>query len=134
MKVVVDTNVIAYLLLDTKPFVEEVREFWRRVSGVSAPASWEAELTNVLWLAGRHGVVTRDLALAKLGDVARLGIQSHPVSGLWQGALVRAFGSDVAAYDTLFVELAARLGQPLVTFDQRVLDVFPTVAVRPKDV
>jgi len=52
LKVVVDTNVIAYYLLATAPFVEEVRTFWRRPLDLAAPALWEAEVSNVLWMAG----------------------------------------------------------------------------------
>jgi len=39
----------------------------------------------------------------------------------------------VAAYDTLFVELAARSGCPLATFDAAVLRAFPEIARRPRD-
>jgi predicted nucleic acid-binding protein len=39
--------------------------------------------------------------------------------------------SNVAAYDTLFVELAVRERTRLVTFDAKLLAAFPNVAVRP---
>jgi predicted nucleic acid-binding protein len=39
----------------------------------------------------------------------------------------------VPVYDTLFVELAARTGCPLVTFDKAVLRAFPEIARRPRD-
>lgn len=39
--------------------------------------------------------------------------------------------TEVAVYNTLFVELAARRRLPLVTFDDRVLRVFPDLACRP---
>jgi predicted nucleic acid-binding protein len=39
--------------------------------------------------------------------------------------------ANVAAYDTLFVELAVREGKPLVAFDARLLAAFPQVACRP---
>jgi predicted nucleic acid-binding protein len=48
-----------------------------------------------------------------------------------RGALVRALNANVAAYDTLFVELAVRERKPLVTFDARMLAAFPQVACRP---
>jgi len=51
---------------------------------------------------------------------------------LWRGALVRACNSNVAAYDTLFVELAVREQKPLATFDAKLLAAFPDVALRPK--
>lgn len=47
------------------------------------------------------------------------------------GALTRALNSNLAAYDTLFVELAVRERRPLVTFDAKLLSTFPDVAVRP---
>jgi predicted nucleic acid-binding protein len=52
---------------------------------------------------------------------------------LWHGALLRAVQTGVAVYDTLFVELAERERAPLVTFDQSLLKVCPTIARRPKD-
>ena len=54
MRVVVDTNVLAYYLLKTEPFVDELRGFWRRVEAAHAPASWEAELANVLLIWRMH--------------------------------------------------------------------------------
>lgn len=56
------------------------------------------------------------------------------VSKLWHGALARASHSGVAAYDTLFVELAFREQLPLATFDRKVLDIFPEIAKRPSEI
>ena len=42
--------------------------------------------------------------------------------------------ANVAAYDTLFVELAVRERKQLVTFDAKLLAAFPNVAVRPDGV
>ena len=131
MTVVVDTNVIAYLLLDTEPFRDEVHAFWASHDDVCAPASWEAELVNVIWLAVRAGVIDRDAGLEKLRLARALGIRSEPVSGLWEGALVRAVHADHPAYDTLFAELAVRIGAPLTTFDKRLLERFSEIARRP---
>ena len=51
MRAVVDTNVVAYYLLGTTPFVDESARFWRDVDHPIAPALWEAELANVVWIA-----------------------------------------------------------------------------------
>jgi len=131
LKVVVDTNVVAYYLLATEPFVEEVRGFWHRPLDLAAPALWEAEMSNVLWMAVRTGVIDKRVALQRLGMAARLGIRSVATRRLWRGALTRAMNSTIAAYDTLFVELAVRERRPLVTFDAKLLATFPEVAVRP---
>ncbi|HVT60317.1 MAG TPA: type II toxin-antitoxin system VapC family toxin [Thermoanaerobaculia bacterium] len=128
---VVDTNVIAYYLLGTEPFREECGRFWRLVEVALAPASWEAEVANILWMAARTKVLGVVEALLKLDLAKALEIHSIPVPSLWHGALVRACSSGVAAYDTLFVELAERERLPLATFDQAVLAAFPETAKRP---
>ena len=119
LKVIIDTNVVAYYLLATEPFVEEVRAFWHRPLDLAAPTLWEAEVSIVLWMAARTGLIDKPLALRRLGMAARLGIRSVPIRRLWRGALARALNSNLAAYDTLFVELAVRERKPLVTFDAK---------------
>ena len=131
VKAVVDTNVIAYLLLGTDGFVEEARGLMATLEQAWAPAVWEAELANALWMATRHNVLTLDDAGKRLILADGLGIHTVPNRTLWQGALVRAHASKVAVYDTLFVELASREQLPLATFDGAVLKAFPDVAVRP---
>lgn len=133
LKAIVDTNVVAYYLLATEPFLDEVRAFWHRPLDLAAPMLWEAEVSNVLWMAARTGLIDKLMALRRLVFAARLGIRSVPTRRLWRGALARALNSNVAAYDTLFVELAVREHKPLVTFDAKLLAAFPDVAVRPSD-
>lgn len=82
MRVIVDTNVIAYFLLGTQPFRQECITFWRMIDELVAPASWEAELTNVLWMAVRAKIVTPPEALHKLDLAAMLGIRTVPVQSL----------------------------------------------------
>ena len=134
MRAVVDSNVVAYYLLGTPAFASEAGEFWRRVSDPLAPALWEAELVNVVWMAARSGVLTPEDAPAKLDYAGQLDIHSVATRTLWRGALRRALASGVAAYDTLFVELADRESLALATFDERLLKSFPEIAKRPKDV
>lgn len=133
MKAVVDTNVVAYLLLGTAAFVDEARACFERVVTPLAPSHWEVELANVIWMAVRAGVLTANDGPARLGLARRLGIESVATSALSQGALLRAIESGVSVYDTLFVELAARAACPLVTFDKALLKAFPDVACRPRD-
>lgn len=128
-----DTNVIAHHLLGTAPFAEEAGQFWRAAGEVCAPAVWEAELANVLWMAIRKEILQPEEAISRLGLAARLGIYSVPSRNLWQGALVRAVPSGIAVYDTLFVELAHREGIPLATFDVHLCKTFPDIAKRPRE-
>lgn len=128
---VVDTNVVAYFLLKTEPFVEEAAGFLRLGWTLFAPASWESELANVVWMAIRAGIIDLSEGCRRLEFASALGLVSIPVKGLWNGALARAVDREHPVYDTLFVELAVRRGLPLLTFDQALLKRFPDVAHRP---
>ena len=129
---IVDTNVVAYYLLGTEPFVDEVRQFWQTVDETWAPVHWEAELANSIWGAVRTGALPRAEGHQKLDMAARLGIQPVAIRPLWQPALTRALDSGVAVYDTLFVELAAQRDLKLATFDKELLEKFPKIAQRPR--
>ena len=133
MKAVVDTNVVAYLLLGTEGLVDEASACFNTVSNPIAPAHWEAELTNVVWMAVRSGILPPGEGPIRLSLAKRLGIESVNTATLCQGALLRSVSSGVAVYDTLFVELAARTGCPLLTFDKAVIKAFPDFAIRPRD-
>jgi predicted nucleic acid-binding protein len=134
VKIVVDTNVVAYLLLGTGGFVDEARGCFSAASNPIAPAHWEAELTNVLWMAVRSGILPPEEGPVRLSLARRLGIESVATATLCQGALLRSVTSGIAVYDTLFVELAARTGCPLLTFDKALIRAFPDIAIRPRDV
>ena len=133
MRVVVDTNVVAYFLLGTAGFVDEAKACFHAVSNPIAPAHWEAELTNVLWMAVRSGILPAEAGPVRLSLARRLGVESVPTATLCQGALLRSVASGIAVYDTLFVELATRTGCPLLTFDKAVIKAFPDIAIRPRD-
>jgi predicted nucleic acid-binding protein len=132
MKAIIDTNVVAYFLLGTQPFAAEARAFLAAVTRPTAPALWEAEIANVIWMATRSNVVAPEEGAARLRLAMRLGIESVPLHTLLQGAFLRAVTSGVAVYDALFVELAVREACPLATFDRAILKAFPDVAVRPQ--
>jgi predicted nucleic acid-binding protein len=133
VRAVVDINVVAYYVLGTREFDEEVRAFWHGVEDTMAPALWEAELANVIWMSVRGSVLRKEDAPSKLRLAGRLGVHSVSVRRLWQGALQRALQSGVAAYDTIFVELAHREQLSLATFDNKLLKTYPGIAKRPKD-
>jgi predicted nucleic acid-binding protein len=133
VKAVVDTNVVAYLLLGTEAFVDEAKACLNAVTNPIAPAHWEAELTNVVWMAVRTGFLPPEEGPVRLSLARRLGVESVTTGTLCQGALLRSVASGVAVYDTLFVELASRTGCPLLTFDKAVLKAFPEIAIRPRN-
>jgi len=131
VKAVVATNVVAYLLLGTDRFADEARGFMTALDEAWAPALWEAELANAIWMAVRHKVLPLDEAAQRLTLADGLGVHTVPNRTLWQAALVRAHDANVTVYDTLFVELAVREKVPLATFDGALLKAFPKIAARP---
>jgi predicted nucleic acid-binding protein len=130
---VVDTNVVAYLLLGTEAFADEARGAFRADVSLLAPAHWEAELTTVLWMAVRSGILPPADGPLRVRLARRLGIETVATATLCQGALLRSVASGISVYDTLFVELAARTRCPLLTFDRAVLKAFPGIATRPRN-
>jgi predicted nucleic acid-binding protein len=118
----------------TEPFAVEARHFWRRKGQPVAPAHWQAELANVLWMAVRTGALSAEEGHRRLDFAGRLRVRPVPIGSLWLSALTLSLASGLSAYDTLFVALARLRRLPLVTFDKQVLKAFPDVALRPGEI
>jgi predicted nucleic acid-binding protein len=131
MNAVVDTNVVAYFLLGTEPFALETRRFWETIDEPVAPAHWQAELVNVIWMAVKTGALAAPDGYRRIDFASRLRVRSVALGTLWQSALALSIESGVSAYDTLFIVLAQQLELPLVTFDKKLLKTFPYIARRP---
>ncbi|MCC6621398.1 MAG: type II toxin-antitoxin system VapC family toxin [Deltaproteobacteria bacterium] len=86
---------------------------------IDVPDLWVAEVANVLALAVRRGRLRRQDA-ARFTELLRaLPIASHPPASI--DALVTiAHETGLTAYDATYLELAARLGAPLATRDDRL--------------
>jgi predicted nucleic acid-binding protein len=131
VRVVIDTNVLAYALLGTPGFAGEALRLLAVTEGLLAPSVWEAEIANVVWVAARAGVIEATEAPDRLRQVVRFGVESVATRSLWQGSLARSVVSGVSVHDTLFVELAFRTDLPLVTHDARLLRTWPDRCIRP---
>ena len=132
LSAVVDTNVAAYFLLGTEPYAAPCERFFASLRNGIAPATWEVELANVIWLAVRSGVLKDSEGLARF-RLARLRALSRcPQVICARRALLRSSQTGVAVYDSLFVELAIRTGRRLATYDRALLRTFPDVAARPE--
>ncbi len=101
---------------------------------LAAPSHWKAELANVLWKAVRLGRVAAEDVDGVLSIAEALPIASVDVAELWRGAVARAIVSEHPAYDALFVELAARLGTHVASYDQQLRKRFPSLAKTPADI
>jgi predicted nucleic acid-binding protein len=124
--IVVDTNVITYLLLPT-PVTPAAETLYRRDPDWAAPVLWRSEFRNVLALYLRKGLLPLDRALAVQEEAERLmagrefQVQSSAVLQLTQA-------SACSAYDCEFVAVARDLGTSLYTADKRLRKAFPNIA------
>lgn len=124
--IVVDTNVLAYLLLPgpKTELAEILREQEREWA---APPLWRSELRNVLSGYLRRDLLQRSAAVALMQAAeAILSTHDQPVSSEHVFELVSS--SPCSAYDCEFVAAAQQLGVPLVTEDRAILAAFPDLA------
>ena len=121
--IVVDTNVIAYLLLPGEHSDAAQRAFARDPAW-TAPVLWRSEFRSVLAGYMRKGELdVADAAeLEQAAGTILEGAEFHPDGGR---VLRLVAASRCSAYDCEFVALGEELGVPLVTTDARVLKDFP---------
>lgn len=128
--IVVDTNLVVYLLLPT-PYTAQAEAVLIVDSDWVAPALVHSELRNVLLGAVRRQDITQDDAYFLLNRALELvTIPDRAVDG---GAVLElAMHSGCSAYDCEFVWLAKEMDLPLLTVDKKVLGAFPDIAVLPE--
>jgi predicted nucleic acid-binding protein len=125
--IVVDTNVIGYLLL---PNERSEQASWglRKDSIWVAPRLWRSEFRNTLIVYVR----ARRFTLAKTQEIMdeSLRLMTGREYDVDSSHVLRlAAASACSAYDCEFVALAEDLNVPLVTVDKQVLAAFPEVAI-----
>jgi predicted nucleic acid-binding protein len=127
--IVVDVNVIAYLLIDG-PRTREAEELLRVDTEWAAPLLWRSEWRNVLAGYLRRGALDRAAVIECIGAAEGLVRErEYLVDGARVMELVAV--SPCSAYDCEYVALADTLAVPLLTYDRGVLDAFPDHATTP---
>lgn len=125
--IVVDTNILAYLLLPSEHSARADALFSEDPDW-SAPILWRSEFRNLLAGFLRRKTLTFDEVL-KLQSEAEALLAGHEHEVDSRRVLELARDSACTAYDCEFVCLAARLGVRLVTMDAQLLKAFPQHAV-----
>ena len=125
--IVVDTNIIAYLYLESGRSAQ-VERLLEKDTRWSAPLLWRSEFRNVLALYIRKNY----LSLEEAQEIIREALLlmkgwEYEVASFQVMELV--VSSECSAYDCEFVALAKDLGTPLVTVDKKILKEFPQIAV-----
>ena len=127
--IVVDANVIAYLLIRGERS-EAAERLLQSDPDWVAPHLWLDEFLNVLCTCERNSLLTAQEASALLADALSLmdgksyDIPPHQV-------LTVARRTGCSGYDSQYIALAEELGVPLYTYDKKVLAACREVAVIP---
>ena len=129
MTVVVDTNVLAALLLPSASSLD-LEALLRRDQDWRVPPLWRSEFRHVLLKHVRADLMESNLAIELWNKaLERLELCEHPVFG--DRVLDLAIRSGCSTYDAESVVLAKELNCSLLTFDRKLLQLFPEVAVQP---
>lgn len=129
--IVVDTNVLAYLHFDTihseeAQLVHEIDPEW------ASPTLWRSEFTNVVSMYLRMQIINHQSALDAL-DFAKqtIGDREYTIS-VYQ-VLELVMESSCTSYDCEFVALAMDQQTKLITYDKKILNQFPSIAITAAD-
>ncbi len=125
--IVVDTMVVAYLVLPGERTADAVRARRADPDWV-APPLWRSELRNVLATYVRGQSMMLEQAMATM-QAAELLLGSTTLAVRTADVLQLSASSGCTAYDCEFVALAQDLRVPLVTADGALLRAFPSLAV-----
>ena len=128
--IVVDTNVIAYLLIrgersEAMDRLQDLDPEW------VAPRLWLDEFLNVLSTYERDGAIGSGQAVELLDDALAL-MEGGSYEVPPERVLTVARRTGCSGYDSQYVALAEDLGLRFYTCDRRILQRCPDLAVEPR--
>lgn len=118
---IVDASVLLHAFLPDEFQPNALAVVRQHASGrlhLKAPALLPYELSNAVWQAERRGRITRSQADRIIQSFGNLDIEIFPQP--WGEMLPLARQYDRSAYDAAYLNLAERLGEPLITGDERL--------------
>jgi len=125
--IVVDTNVIVYLMIEGEK-TEIAQRTYRQDSTWFVPSLWRHELLNVLATFVRHGGIEMDEAINLWQRSTHLFASGEREVDMLH-VLRMSSQHNISAYDAQYVTLAMALSVPLVTEDQQLLKIFADTAL-----
>ena len=117
--IVADTNLIAYLLIDSN-FAATAEEVYQKDSHWIAPPLWRSEFRNVLMLYLRKNILSLEEAQEAIAEAETLMEEELILDS--DLILEFAFHTGISAYDAEYVYLANLHQVPLVTGDKKVIN------------
>src|SRR5262249_20500462 len=128
--IVVDTNLIAYLLLEGER-TTQAEKVLLSDGDWAAPPLWRSEFRSVLAVCLLRDAISFDVAL-KIAEEAERLMEGKEYEISSSEVLNLVAESHCSAYDCEFIALAQSFGVPLVTSDKRILSEFPKTAISPE--
>jgi predicted nucleic acid-binding protein len=125
--IVVDTNTVAYLLLEGERTPLAQRAFRKDPEWI-APLLWRSEFRSLLGLYLRKGMLSLPETVQVMAEAEDL-LDGREFQVTSERVLSLLAAASCSAYDAEFVTLAEESGVPLLTSDRRLLEAFPRLAV-----
>jgi predicted nucleic acid-binding protein len=125
---VVDANIGIKLFLNYEEDSELVADLFSdqlrdpAAGRIAVPGFFYIECASILRKAVRAGQYTAIQARQDLADLAAMGLHTVPTSSLAGEAFQIASVYGVSVYDACYVALSDRLGVPLITADERLIN------------
>ncbi|RMH62609.1 MAG: PIN domain-containing protein [Calditrichaeota bacterium] len=123
--IVVDTNVIAYLLIPGEN-TSDAEELLKKDPFWISTLLWRSEFRNVLLQYMRHKYIDFSMAV-QIMTMAEQLMRGKEYEINSTQVLDIALKSNCSAYDCEFVSLAKETGTRLITTDKKVLNQFPDI-------
>jgi predicted nucleic acid-binding protein len=130
--IVADANLIAALILSFDDNSETAKSILLNDRDWAAPRLWKSEFCNILATAIRRKVLNLELAIDAM-EVAEKTMAGSEFEVSAVETLKTAAKSGCKAYDSEYVLLATKLNVPLITYDRKLLNRFPEVAIHPNE-
>ncbi|MFO7988726.1 MAG: type II toxin-antitoxin system VapC family toxin [Thermodesulfobacteriota bacterium] len=124
--IVVDTNIISYLLIPNDTYNPLAEALYQKDSRWSSPILWHHEFMSVLSAYLRQNLIDADGCQMIYKEAMAL-VVSKPVPDC--GAILNIVqDSSLSSYDAEFVALAMETRLPLITEDKKIVREFPDIA------
>lgn len=129
--IVVDANIIAQMTFPGR-FSAAANALHEEDPQWVAPTLWKTDFLNILAVYWRKGMIDHSQTVIALDVAERLiGSREHAVDG--KAIMELLIDSTCSAYDGEFIVLAKKLGTKVITYNKRLIEEFPDLAMTPED-
>lgn len=120
--IVVDTNVISYLLIPNGHYHDAAVKLFKKDSNWVAPSLWHYEFLSVLTVYQRKSLID-SFTCKQLFQKAREIVETRDHASI-DTVFKIIESSSISAYDCNFVALAVEMGLPFITEDRKIINEF----------